>query len=276
MDPGGREMRLKPETQNGSFQEECSAALLNCAREGSATKWDETRHKLLHKQDRVIIADLDISWGDLKNFNFARCYIIRSEFRNANLTRASFYKAIIKHCDFSGADITAADFRDAQVEDVNFNGVKFDPKTTKLNFINGFAEKNRARPALIKTIEEHQYLADLKKAHTHAWAKLWNLSTDYGTSLGRLSLAVVALNILFAAFYYLLERTDPSLFKPDGPKTFVNMVVLSLQKFLNTGATIDTDNVVLGFIFLMNTSLGFAVLGIFTALLSKKLIATLK
>jgi hypothetical protein len=269
-------MQLTGASQPNSWQEQCTKELLACAaanrnRHGTWAK----QKKILEGKHRIIIADVELQGADLQEFDFSRCYVIRTDFSRANLTKAKFSQAVVKETTFQRARISATDFSDADVSGANFYDVAFD-KATRLNWLSQVTDANRARPALRQAVDDHRYIADLRKMKAGLLVRLWNVSTKYGTSLERLFIFSVALNIVFGSVYYVLSAANPKLFKPSTVHSSLEMLALALQRFLNASSAIDADNLAVSYLFILNTFCGFTVLGMFVALLSKKLVATLR
>jgi hypothetical protein len=272
---GSAAMRLTQNSKRDTWQEQCTKELLRCAADADRIRlWAQSK-KVLETQQRIIIADVDFQQADLQGLDFSRCYIIRADFSKADLSRANFRLAIVKECQLTGAKIHGTDFSDADVSDTNFYKVDHDG-TAKLNFASQLSDANRARPAFRQTVEEHRLIADLRSSATSAWVRLWNLATNFGTSIPRLMLISLVFNLVLGTAYYGLISYDSSLFKPMGHYSWLAMVALALQRFLNTSTEIEAGTIAITYVFILNSFFGYAVLGIVIALLSKKLVASLR
>jgi hypothetical protein len=273
-------MHLEEKSQQGSWQETCSKGLLAAAQEeqnspgAGRAKWLEMK-KAFRQKSRVVLADLNLDGACLRGFDFSYCYIIRCSFKGCDLRDAVFRYCIIKQCSVTRSDISGANFADADTTSTNFYGVKWNEKT-KLNWASEVHDGNSARPLFRQAVEEQRYIDDLRRAKHRLALKIWNFSTKYGTSITRLFVVSVGLNVLFSVVYAVIAKFAPSSFKPAQPYAWSDTLILSLQRFLNSSASIDASDFWVSLLLLLNTSIGLAVLGIFVALLSKKLIASVR
>lgn len=263
-------MKLTPNSIAGSWQEKCTIELIRCASLGHQA-WADSK-KALQFQDRVILADADFGGADLRKFDFSRCYIARVNFRNANLQKTSFYQSIVKQTYLTKSDIRGANFKDAEVSTTNFYKVIWD-KTTNLDWASQLSEHNQLRPAFRQAVEEHRYLSDMNGTGIHFGLKIWNAATKYGTSATRLLLISFAINIVLGFVYYGISKIDKNLFQPANEYSLLQFIVSAFQRFLNSSTTIDAGHTAVSFLLMFNSLLGFIVLGIFAALISKRLIA---
>jgi hypothetical protein len=268
-------MQLTPKSQKGSWQENCTEALLNYAAKakGGAEEWREYKLQLERKK-RVIIADANFDSASLRGFDLSRCYIVRVSFDRADLGTCTFRQAILRDTSLAHCNIEGSDFSHADVSSANFYGVRHNAKT-KLNMASTLSDKNHARPAFRQAVELERYIADITST-ANLPLKIWNWLTKYGNSVWRVLFASIVLNILFALIYYTIGELWQDAFKPASRHSYLEYLAASLQRFLNMSSTIETGHLIISYLFILNAFLGLSALGILIAIISKKLIVAVK
>ena len=233
----------------------------NCPGVGRA-EWEKVRHSLSTAK-RVVIADADFLRASLRGFNFTRCYIIRVNFSRADLANAEFHQAILRNCDLAyaqldGADLSLADFR-----------------RSKINFATPVEQIRGVRPHLGEVIRNQQFRADLAVDGGGFALRVWNRATDYGNSITRVLLISVAIILIFGVIFYLTQDVSgPSL--GGGHESLGRMVAFSAENFLNSAPSYTASNLVIRLLVISNVALGVGALGVFIAVLSRKLIAYIR
>lgn len=257
-------MHLKADSQKGSWQEKCTKELLRCARleaktsGGGRIAWEQSR-KALALKSRVTIADAELSRASLRGFNFSWCYVTRTSFARADLSDAEFKQAIVRDCDLflsrlEGADLYLADFRGC-----------------KLNIATSVGHLRNVRPKLAEVIQNAQYRADATEWHQNGLMNIWNAATDYGNSVWRVFAISAVAVVVFGAVFYGLEKAAG--ITPTGKhESLLSLTAFAAQNFLNSGPQVSSNSELLVWLVVANVLLGIGALGVFIAILSRKLI----
>lgn len=278
----GDEMaQLTAAAKSATWQDICSRALLDCiALEDKASGTGQQlwahRRRIFAERQRVILADIDLQRAALRGFDFRYCYIVRCDFSGCDLTSADFRATMMRGVRFTRADLSAANLDGADLSsDCNLHALRFDDKS-RFNLAGHISDENHARPALKLRIEEHRYVGDVQRMTRSPLAKIWNFVTDYGRSVQRLLAVSVGVNLAFFLLYTLINKFAPTRLPTPSSHTNLEMLLLSFQKFLNTNSPIETNDLFVNAIFVVHVTIGLAALGIFVALLSKRLVASLR
>lgn len=247
-----------------NWQVHCTQELLRCrdleinAPGAGRSEWERVRQSL-EKQRRIILADVNLDRANLRGFNFYRCYLVRVSLVRADLVNAEFYQSIVRKCDLSfarldGADLSLTDLRGSQI-----------------NFATPVEQIRGVRPHLAEAIRNHQYRADFDAAQNGFILRIWNSLTNYGNSLFRVLLVSTATIILFGATYYLFQwLSGQSVISTH--QSMLAMTAFAAECFLNSAPPYSGDNLLLTWLVIANIALGVGALGVFIAILSRKLI----
>lgn len=257
-------MRLTLESRNGSWQETCTRELIRCAElerksPGAGQEaWNIAREGL-SKQKRVIIADADFTRAPLKQFNFSRCYFARINFAGADLSKCTFRQTIFRQTDFSLAYLDDADLSLA------------DLRTCNLNMATAVGDLKGVRPWLAEQIQTQQYRSDHDIDNKSWFLRQWYALTQHGSSISGL-LRISAIVILFfgGAFYALQSALGENI--TSAHENFLGMLAFATLNFLNAGPPTVSQNPLVLILVILNVMAGVGALGIFIAVLARKLI----
>jgi hypothetical protein len=189
-----------------SWQERCTDTLEQAVTAGGTTgmtHWESFREQAERTGDRILIADADFSYKDLRGLDLSRCWIGRTNFTGANLSQASFAQTIFRECDATNATIEGTNFRNAdlQGDGLVLNTNRYDD-TTNMEI---------ARDKMPDSIGAGLLLAAERARRTRLWrhrksqswvvrAILW--LTGYGFSFTRLALCGVLIVLVFATGFW--------------------------------------------------------------------------
>jgi hypothetical protein len=202
--------------------------------------WQEGRAKLalLSKryvkepsQRRIIVADANLTNAKIAELDFSHCYLARPNFRGADLQNCDFSFAIFRGGSLIDANAGKANFESADLEGTRVERLQYN-NDTKLNF-------SRFRPAgavstqLDDRVAQQSRVASGKNEPFVRQALNW--LTNYGFGIGRILLLSGVVVLLFAAIYYLLDRSHFAV--GAGPVTvsalnFWDFLLLSIELFL--------------------------------------------
>jgi hypothetical protein len=254
---------LFPADEN-AWQEYCTAELRRCVdleKQAVGTgqaEWSRMR-RILAKKRKVVIADGKFAKASLKGFDFIYCYLIRTDFTLADLTGCRFKQAVLRDCKLNQARVDQADL---SLTDV---------RGSELNVITPVDNIIGVRPFLAETLRNHQYRADAHSANRNLLLRGWNKITNFGNSLFRLLLGSVLTIGFFATVYYWLQESF-SLNVLREPADLWGLLAFSTEAFLNAAPGFNDQNALLTWIVIANICFGIGALGLFIAILSRKLI----
>lgn len=264
-------MQLKPGHKAGTWQSTCTDTFLDCARQGSPDGWTLAK-KRLQQKDRIVLADADFSNAVLKEFDLSRCYIIRCDFVAADLRKSSFRQAMIRDSNFAQADLREANLEHADFSGGNLFKIKFDTKTN-LNLASQISTVNHARPALAEEVRRQQIIDDFGHHAAGKISRWFYKLLIWGSNLKNFAVALGVTNLLFAILYFTFGEFG--LFDK-GYSGIGESILLTLQRFFNAQSSVESSEGLVRFSFVIHSGLGLLALGIFTALLSKRLLAALR
>jgi len=221
--------------------------------------WDIARKKLLaHGQKRIIIADADLTRATLFGFDLSRCYVVRVNFTDAELGSSNLRQAIFHDSNFYRAYLYQADLTLA------------DLRTCDLNIATPASELRGVRPWLADKIQLIQYRTDYDIDNKSWWLQQWFWLTHYGSSLRALGYGSLGTLALFTLIFYIEKKslgediTGPS-------EGIFELFAFSTMNFLNSGPAITSKNEIVIATVLLNVSAGVVALGIFIAVIARKL-----
>lgn len=250
------------------WQDECTAALSAAIAKGGAfglQDWTQLRNTWIsQKKPRPIIADVDLSSADLRNFDLSRCWIGRTSLINANLSGADFSQSIFRDCDLTGCDLRNANFYAADFAHHNnrltrttFNDL------TNFEIGDGFlppSVDDGLRDMAAGAIRRTQWLQKRSKSSLY---KVSNYLTDHGIGLWK----VFATSLVIIIIYSLLFREF------DNKITQGDSLLVSARYFLGSGEHYADGNILLSLLGISETVAGLLflalVVSVFTAKFTK-------
>jgi hypothetical protein len=187
---------------------------------------------------------------------------MRVDFSRANLNECNFRQAILRDTDLSdaylyNADLTAADFR-----------------WCKLNIATPVRDIRGVRPWLAEKISLAQYWSD-HSIDTKNWLiRMWFAATMYGTSLSGVLLLSASVVLMFGVCFYAFQEIAGEVITGSKENIF-GMIAFAAENFLNSGPTVASTNQIIRWFVIANVALGVGALGLFIAVLARKLIVHL-
>ncbi len=189
------------------WQTACTNELRSCVQIGGfrgQTQWLSFRDTQGSAR-RTTIADADFSGKGLENFDLSRCWIGRTSFKGANLTRTMFSQTIFRDCDATNANIEGANFRNADMrgDGLALNTVKFDDQTV-------FEVRSELLPddlhsglrlAAERARRDRLWRVNKSRSSIVRWL-LW--MTDYGYSFYKLAIGGAIVVLVFAVAFWIL------------------------------------------------------------------------
>ncbi|MFN4281590.1 MAG: pentapeptide repeat-containing protein [Alphaproteobacteria bacterium] len=273
--------QLTAAAKPNSWQDTCSRALLDCVRKevnkaGAGRSLWALKRRAFAEQQRVILADIDLKGAALRGFDFRYCYIVRCDFAECDLTGTDFRATMMRRVHFTRANLSGVNLNGADLSsDCNLHALHFDDES-QFDLAGDISEENRAGPALKQRIDDHRYVGDVRRLTRSPLGKIWNFVTDYGRSIKRLVLVSIGINAVFTLLYGFIHWLAPERLPSPSSQTALEMLLLSFQKFLNTTSPIESSDLLVNAVFVVHVTIGLAALGIFVALLSKRLVASLR
>jgi uncharacterized protein YjbI with pentapeptide repeats len=248
-----------------SWQLECQDGLRVALDMGGATgeeHWRALRQKwLTQKKDRVILADLDLSGADLRDYDLSRCWVGRSSFINANLSGANLSQSILRDCDLTGANIRGTNFYAADLASPNNRLIhtQFDNATNmEVNRSQLAPEMDRA---LVDMAEGAWRRTDWQRRRSKSLVyKLLSFITDYGFGFGRIALSAGFTVVAFAVIFCMAD-----------PQTTVGgALLISARYFIGLEDHYSASNALLSFIGVGEAVLGLGFLAVVIAVFTSK------
>lgn len=264
-----------------AWQEKCTAELLRCLQVGGKTgaaQWDIVRRDLVQQalkslpnaEARVVIADCDLRQVSLKDWRFDHCYITRTDFTDANLSNANFDRAMLRGCRLVRANLRGAQFARASIDEQSLGWSVVIDKRTNLAFTGNPENLSGFDPNFRRRANEDQKIFDLKSSKKDRLINLWLWTIDYGRSFWRVTFLLLIISVIFGSIYFVLFLMDPSTFAK-GEWTALDFYLMSGQRIINAPALIDGNSGALQFLFLLESSVGYASLALLSAVLLRKL-----
>lgn len=266
---------------SGAWQEHCTNELRRCialGRRGEAA-WAERRWQLFEQAQaeqgptgRILIADLFARGDDLRRYSFFSCYLIRCDFREANLKSADFDLAIVRACDFSAARLTFSTFVGADIADkADIPGKNQFLKVVTNGQID-FALERCELPSLIDS--------ELARRARRAWARQDDLRHEgnpavrftrrlLGYGLEIRSIAVVSACLVMGFALIFLASSDIEDGKPFVVRGSA-AVLTSVRYFVGLTDVFDGQNGLWAAIGLTETLTGLLMLAILVAAFAKR------
>jgi hypothetical protein len=224
--------------------------------------WQALRQKwITQKKERVILADLDLSGEDLRDYNLSRCWIGRCSFINSNLSGANFSQSILRDCDLTGANISGTSFYAADLASPNNRLIhtRFDDTTNmEVNRSQLAPEMDRA---LVDMAEAAWRRTDWRRRRSKSLIyKLLSFITDYGFGLGRVGLSAVFTVVAFATIFYMADLQTSA----------GGALLISARYFIGLEDYYSSSNALLSLIGIGEAVLGLGFLAVVIAIFTSK------
>lgn len=269
--------------EKNSWQKYCTAALLDTIKlpeHQRAAAWSDT-HKSLFKlarrlisdprEQRVIIADVNLKNQRLKAFDFSYCYVIRTDLRGTDLRDSNFSYAIIRDSSLNDANVNGANFSSTGIKDTYVQNLHYNSRT-RLNFAR-FEPSGFVSPQLQDRIDHDRFVVSTRNASVPI--RFLNLLTGYGSGFRRFLLLCVGVIFLFAFGYSRIAPEDFAIGAGTlTPETlsFWNFLLFSAERFLNASPWIYGVSSLTHFLSTLETLVGLFCLGILVAMLIKQVL----
>jgi Pentapeptide repeats (8 copies) len=268
--------------QEYAWQKKCTQALESCVALGErgANAWLEVREALGAEaeekiqprvQARIIIADCDLRGRDLQSYSFQHVYLARVDFTGADLRGADFDRAIINACWLVRTDLRRAKFDRTKIDQQTIGWYAVIDRSTTLAFTGGTESLVGFDPDFRFSAEEGVRIAEFRRRNRNPVLGLIFGLLDYGRSIWRLLVLYAVISAFFAAVYWVSYLTGGLTFDA-GHWSFLAFNIMSAQRFLNANPMFGSDAEAAQTLFLAEAALGYGALGVFSAVLLRKII----
>ena len=154
--------------------------------------------------------------ADLTGASLSSATLLRTDFRAANLDRARLRDADLSHADFSRSTVTSTDLTGADLSGTRFT--EADLSGSELRNLRNFEGADWIGVSVLdidfsgaylvrREIMDQNYLYEFRtrdQAHAILYS-IWKATSDCGRSVGRWATMTIAVALLFAALYTMVD-----------------------------------------------------------------------